>query len=265
MVLFVRMKGLEPSRDYLPLEPESSASTNSATSAKSDAVLFGGCKYRNIFFIATKFYSNLPSIMHPFLPPFPSLPLGNLLLSAMLMGLFGGYSPLFSQQNLALENVSRLQRIVYMPGDYIRFQIQGENTVFEGRLESVNDSQLVIQKALQMENEGDASQRIFREYIKLHDVRFVYKRGAGSSGAVLRDVFAGGLVAGGLMYTVFLPLDAFTGQQQLNTTNFSIGLGMLAGGGLLKLFKKNKYRVGNKWRLKPMGPLLPADPPSGKQ
>ena len=32
---FVRMKGLEPSRDYLPLEPESSASTNSATSANS--------------------------------------------------------------------------------------------------------------------------------------------------------------------------------------------------------------------------------------
>ena len=33
----VRMRGLEPPRDYLPLEPESSASTNSATSADSES------------------------------------------------------------------------------------------------------------------------------------------------------------------------------------------------------------------------------------
>ena len=46
---FVRMKGLEPSRDYLPLEPESSASTNSATSACLGPVEICGANIGQIF------------------------------------------------------------------------------------------------------------------------------------------------------------------------------------------------------------------------
>jgi hypothetical protein len=177
--------------------------------------------------------------------------------------LFSGQlsSSLYAQNVLAFENVNRFKRIIYVPGDMIRFQLDDSKTVFSGRIESVNDSQVVILKSLVMENAGDVSTRVFREYVSIDRIRFVYKRSTGSYGEFFYGMLSGGLISGGLMYVVLLPIDAFFGQSRLSPTNMSIGASMLAAGGLMALLRKKKQRVGDKWVLKPMTPITPEYPP----
>lgn len=166
----------------------------------------------------------------------------------------------YGQKVLAFENIDRFTRVIYVPGDVIRFQIEDSRTVFTGRIASVNDSQIVILKSLIMENEGDASNRVFREYVALDKIRSVYKRPTGSYGEYFYGAVSGGLMAGGLMYVVLLPIDALTGQSQLSPTNMAIGASMLTVGSIMAVFRKKKQRVNDKWVLKPMTAITPAYP-----
>jgi len=183
------------------------------------------------------------------------------LLSCLFIALGLTISTSYGQKVLAFENVDRFTRIIYVPGDIIRFQMEDSKTVFTGRLASVNDSQMVILKSLIVENEGDASNRVYREYVALDKIRSVYKRPSGSYGEYFYGAVSGGLMAGGLMYVVLLPIDAATGQSQLSPTNMAIGAGMLATGGLMAIFRKKKQRVNDKWILKPMIAITPEYPP----
>lgn len=167
----------------------------------------------------------------------------------------------YGQKVLAFENVNRFKRVIYVPGDIIRFQMEDDKSVFTGRVESVNDSQMVILKSMLLENNRDASNRVFREYVTLDKIRFIYKRPSGTYGEFFYGMMSGGLISGGLMYVVLLPIDALFGQSRLSPTNMAIGAGMLATGGLLAIFRKKKQRVGNKWVLKPMVPITPVYPP----
>lgn len=163
---------------------------------------------------------------------------------------------IFAQKNLALENVNKFKRIIYQPGEPIRFQVVGDKKKYEGRIESVNDSMMVIVKSIVMENEGDASNRVHRDYIRLQDIRAVYKRPQGSYGEFFYGMMAGGLTGAGLMFVVIGPIDAgIAGADPINT-NFFIGAGMLVTGLIMGIFKKRKHRVGRKWLIKPMNPLL---------
>lgn len=186
-----------------------------------------------------------------------SVPLFSLLF--LLLGLPALQS--VGQKVLALENVDRFKRVVYVPGDIIRFQMEDSKTVYVGRIESVNDSQMVILKSLVMENDRDASNRVFREYVELDKIRSVYKRPKGTYGEFFYGMLSGGLISGGLMYVVLLPIDALLGQSRLSPTNMTIGASMLATGGLLAILRKKKHKVGGKWVLKPMTPITPQYPP----
>ena len=164
---------------------------------------------------------------------------------------------IFAQKNLALENFNKFQRIIYQPGDAIRFQVYGDKTKYKGRIESVNDSMMVIVKSIMTENEGDASNRVHRDYILIRDIRSVYKRPSDSYGEFFYGMMAGGLTGAGVMFVVIGPIDAAVGGASAINTNFFIGAGMLVTGLLLNVFKKRKHRIGRKWLAKPMNPILP--------
>ncbi len=167
-----------------------------------------------------------------------------------------------AQKVLAFENANRFKRVIYHPGSVIRFQLHDSKAVFSGRIESVNDSQIVILKSMMMENEGDASQRVFREYVSLDKIRYVYKRPSGTYGEFFMGMASGGLMAGGLMYVILLPIDAWLAGQKPDPTNLAIGVGMLATGGLMAALRKKKQKVGEKWVLKTMESITTDIPPA---
>ena len=235
------MKGLEPSRDYLPLEPESSASTNSATSAGSAN-------------IAT-FLTILAILKYNFFVMLPFLRLAYILVFRAPL------SRVFAQppaQVLAIEHQRKFERIIFLPGEYIRFQMNDSRAKYEGMIWEVTDSSILIVQGLTLENLDDVSQRVQRDEVLFRFVKSIYLKpnAKGKGWRHFKGVIGGGLLGGGAMYSVLLPLDAWLAGDSPNPTNFRIGLGMLATGALITLLpEKRKYKIGKRYRLRSMGGL----------
>ena len=152
-----------------------------------------------------------------------------------------------AQKVLALENPYRAQRIFLGPGDHLVFRGHDGKAKYEGYIEAVFDSVKVVKIA----NEGDATNNVFRDYVPIREIKYVY----GESRSYWQ--FFRKMVAG---------TGTLSGAYLLGTTGFNrlyLGIpidedavlvaGALMGVGLIFNFLgKDRRKMGGRWRLRVM-------------
>ena len=156
---------------------------------------------------------------------------------------------------LAVEHVRKFERAIYAPGQFIRFQMNDGKARYQGIISEVTDSSFFIVKSITLENLRDASQRVQRDEILFRFIRTIYVQPnvRGKGWQHFRDVIGGGLIGGGGMFSIILPVDAWLAGQSPNPTNMKISLGMLASGLLIKLLpQKLRYKIGKGYKLRVM-------------
>jgi hypothetical protein len=175
----------------------------------------------------------------------------------LLLLLLTGYS-LPAQKVLAVENVHRLKRITFQPGDFIRFQTRDSKARFNGVIETVTDSNLVIVRAVKMENEGDATNTVFRDYVPLREIEMVYDP-AKTYWKYFKNMYSGMAMIGGGMLITFTAVNSIAGDQVPDPTSVIIATGILTSGFIIRYIGRDKYRVGKRWTLRAMEPMVLED------
>lgn len=156
------------------------------------------------------------------------------------------------QMVLSLQNAKRYQRVYFAPGDLIRFRMTDSRANFRGRILELNDSLMVITSALRLESEGDITQRVSKDYVRLNDIERVYARPSNAYGARFASASAGALLGGGLLYSVLIPLDQLAGGEPFVLRRFLLGPALMGAGMLMRLTIRSHYKVGRRWQLRPM-------------
>ncbi|MFK7969196.1 MAG: hypothetical protein AB8F95_02460 [Bacteroidia bacterium] len=159
---------------------------------------------------------------------------------------------------LAIEHIRKFKRAVFVPGDLIRFQMNDGKAVYSGMLSEVTDTSFVIVHGVTVANLHDVSQRVMREEVLFRFLRTVYIRPNRRTKGwdFFEGMMSGGLIGGGVMNTVLLPIDAALAGSRVNRTSLGIGIGMLVSGALIKLLpKKRRYKIGKKHKVRVMGGL----------
>ena len=118
----------------------------------------------------------------------------------MILVIFWGSAG--AQNFLALENASRFKRIIYYPGDVIKFQTQDGNTRYNGIIESVEDSVIVLLKVVKFANHGDATNTTYRDYVPIREIRTVFPTHANSWRTFRHAYYGSAMVAGGGLIAV---------------------------------------------------------------
>lgn len=160
-----------------------------------------------------------------------------------------------AQKVLVLENPSRYKRIVFRPGDEIRFGTLDGNARYNGRIESVDDSVVVIVKVVRVENEGDATNNVFRDYVPIREIDVVYN-GNRNWWYYFRNAYAGTAMIGGGILLGGITLNGILENQRPEPFALIFSASLSASGLLLRYAGRNKYRIGNRWQLRAMEPMV---------
>jgi hypothetical protein len=158
----------------------------------------------------------------------------------------------FGQKFLAVENPGRFKRVLFKPGEAIRFQMDDGKAVYTGRIESISDSIMVIISSVVVENEGDATRSVQRDYVQISRISTVFRRPDKSDGTYLIRIISGGLMIFGSAMLVIIPVNSVTTGVDIEPGTMFLAGGMAAAGALLQLGVKNKYRIGKKWKVRSM-------------
>ena len=164
---------------------------------------------------------------------------------------------LFSQKVLSLENPGRFKRIFFQPGDVIRFGTEDSQGKFSGVIESVSDSVIVIVKVVQIENEGDATNNVFRDYVPLREITVVYNT-RGNWWSTFRNMYAGAALVGGGALIGIGVVNSIIENQAPDPGSMILAGSISASGLLMRSLGRNKYRIGKSWQLRAMDPMVVA-------
>ncbi|MEZ4777442.1 MAG: hypothetical protein R3D00_29975 [Bacteroidia bacterium] len=179
-----------------------------------------------------------------------------ILVCSFFLVAFTGYS----QKILALENVNKLKRIKYFPGDYIRFQGRDGDAKYYGIIESVDDSMLVLIKTVKYANSGDETNTTYKDYVPIREIGVVYNtektywqyfKNMYSATAMV----SGGVLIGGTSINTLLENDMPDPQSLL------IATGILFSGLIVRYIGRDKYKVGGdrRWQVRAMEPIVEGD------
>lgn len=174
-----------------------------------------------------------------------------LLLVLSTPGLLRGQNLQAPIKVLAVENVKRFKRVVFRPGDFIRFQTHDGKAQYNGQIESVNDSSIVILKVIQMSNEGDATNNVLRDYVPIKEIGVVYNP-AKSSWKTFRNMYSGSAMVGGGGLILITALNAWTSDLPPDPDSILIATGILTSGFIIRYIGRDKYKLGDNWQLKTM-------------
>lgn len=181
--------------------------------------------------------------------PINPLSMKTLLLTFLLLAtLVGAAQP---QKVLAMENPWRTKRIFFFPGDYLVFRTHDGKAKYEGYIESVTDSMIVLVKIVQMGNDGDATNNVFRDYVPIREIDYVYGESK-SYWRFFRKMVAGtGTLSGGYLLgaTGFnhLYLDV-----PIDEEGVLIAAALMGTGILFNFLGKDRRKMGGRWRLRAM-------------
>ncbi|MFK7924506.1 MAG: hypothetical protein AB8H47_21295 [Bacteroidia bacterium] len=152
---------------------------------------------------------------------------------------------------LTLENVKRYKRVVFRPGDYIRFQTHDGRAQYNGQIESINDSSIVILKVIKLANEGDATNNVLRDYVPIREIDMVYNPNK-TGWKTFKNMYSGSAMIGGGGLIVITALNALTSDLPPDPSSVLIATGILTSGFLVRYIGRDKYKLGDKWQLKTM-------------
>ncbi len=161
----------------------------------------------------------------------------------------------FTQKILALENPKKFKRIIFQVGDPIRFGTDDSQARFSGMIESVDDSVVVIVKAVKVENEGDGTNNLFRDYVPIREITVVYNLDR-DWWYFFRNAYSGTALIGGGALVAISVINALIENQNPDPASIIIASGISASGLLARTLGRNKYKLGKQWRLRAMEPMI---------
>ncbi|MEM6346283.1 MAG: hypothetical protein AAF927_20510 [Bacteroidota bacterium] len=162
-----------------------------------------------------------------------------------------GQSLLKPVKVLTLENVKRYKRIVFRPGDFIRFQTKDGKAQYNGQIESINDSSIVLLKIVKMANEGDATNNVLRDYVPIREIDMVYNPYK-TAWKTFKNMYSGSAMIGGGGLIIITALNAWTSDLPPDPSSVLIATGILTSGFIVRYIGRDKYKLGEKWQLKTM-------------
>lgn len=164
--------------------------------------------------------------------------------------LFSG-SQAYSQKVLALENAKKYKRLIFNAGDFIRIEGRDSQARYSGYIESVNDSSVVLVKVVKMENEGDATNNVFRDYVPIEEIQAIYN-GEKNYWQYFRNMYSGTAMVGGGVLILITAANTLLEDQEPDGNSILIATGILVSGFAVKYIGRDKYKVGKKWRIRAM-------------
>lgn len=164
--------------------------------------------------------------------------------------LFSG-SQAYSQKVLSLENAKKFKRMIFSPGDFIRIEGNDSQARYSGYIESVNDSTVVLVKVVKIENEGDATNNVFRDYVPLKEIKAIYN-GEKTYWQYFRNMYSGTAMVGGGILILITSANTLLENQEPDGSSILIATGILISGFIVRYIGRDKYKLGKKWQLKAM-------------
>lgn len=165
----------------------------------------------------------------------------------------------FSQKILSVENPRKFKRIMYFPGDYIRFQGKDGKSSYHGLIEAVDDSMIVLIKSIKQANSGDETTNTFRDYVPISEIGTVYNTEK-TYWQYFKHMYSGtAMVAGGVLIGG-TSVNTLLEQQTPKAESLLIATGILVSGLIVRYIGRDKYKIGNRWQIRAMEPLVDNDP-----
>lgn len=172
-----------------------------------------------------------------------------------LLVLILGTIPLMSQQKvLSLENPTKYKRYIFAPGEYIRFQTHDSNAKYDGIIESLDDSVIVLVKQFRL-NKDDRHPRIFRDYVPLKEIKAVYLNEP-SFWRRLRYGFYRTTLVGGSVVISGTVVNTLTGGGAPDPLFLILSSSILTSGLIVRYLGRDKFKLGKKWFLKAKEPIV---------
>ena len=169
------------------------------------------------------------------------------------------------QNLLAVENPYALKREIYRPGDILTFKSEGNKRWFEGVIEEVYDSSVVLLKEIVYFDGPNERKEVERNQIPFREIRMVKYNGK-SKGNGFKKVFGvSSLLAGAYLLGVtgINVLTTDKEEREVDESSMYIAGGFAATGLILLATAKNKHKLGKRWRIRMMLPMSPALTPDG--
>ncbi|MEM8891145.1 MAG: hypothetical protein AAGD28_24420 [Bacteroidota bacterium] len=169
----------------------------------------------------------------------------------LLLSLFLCSSQLSAQKVLALENAKKFKRLFFKQGDFIRIEANDSQARYSGYIESVNDSSVVLVKIVKMENEGDATNNVFRDYVPLSEIKAIYN-GEKTYWHYFRNMYSGTAMVGGGVLILITSANTLLENQEPDASSILIATGILISGLAIRYIGRDKYKIGKRWKLRAM-------------
>lgn len=168
--------------------------------------------------------------------------------------------PLKAQKVLSLENMHKFKRITFQPGDFIRFRIHGEKNDYNGNIQEVTDSVVVIVKNVHVPGENEEVVRTTKELVRISDISMIYYAPRTYGRALRTGYYRSTLVTGGILIATTTVRTLTTGETP-SRQDILMGSVVLGTGLLARFMGKDVYKVGKRWQLKSMnGFYMPVAP-----
>ena len=168
---------------------------------------------------------------------------------------------LVAQKLLAVENPYALKREIYQPGDILTFKSEGNKRWFEGMIEAVYDSSVVIVKQLVYADGEDQRKDLVKNQIPFREITHVKYNGKSKFNGFKKVFGVSSLLAGGYLLGVTLVNIVTTPEDErtVDETSLYIAGGFAAAGAILLATAKNKHKLGKRWRIRAMLPMTPGE------
>ncbi len=166
--------------------------------------------------------------------------------------------PALGQRQLALENAKRFKRIVFYPGDAIRFQVVDSKDRVNGIIEAITDSSIIIVKTVTLSYVNGNSISTYRDQIPLRMIRAIYPPDQ-TAWYQFRNMFYAGTIIGGSGLITVSIANSLIESQVPDFNSLAIVAGIMTTGLAVRYIGRNRYKIGKKWKLKAM-PILSKKP-----
>lgn len=165
-----------------------------------------------------------------------------------------------AQKVLSLENMQKFKRITFQPGDFIRFRMHGEKRDYNGNIQSVSDSIVVIVKNVHVPGENEEVVRTTKELIRIADISMIYYAPKTYARSLRTAYYRSTLVTGGILIATTSTRTLATGETP-SRQEILMATGILTTGLLARFLGKDVYKIGKHWQLKSMnGFYMPLKP-----
>ena len=164
-------------------------------------------------------------------------------------------TPLLGQKVLSLENPNKFKRHIFEPGDYIRFHTHDSQARFSGVIEALNDTIIVLVKQVYDSDQRDATPRTFRDYVPISEIKVLYLTKPSFWGK-LKETYYRSTMVGGSIVIGGTVINTLTGGGPPDPIFMILSTSILTSGFLVKYLGRDKYKIGKKWTLRVMEPMV---------